>query len=239
MPASRDYAAVIFDLFGTLVRGAGDEAYEAFLRAMAAGVGADLDAFKRVWVSDEMRHRRATGDLSSPRAIVEATCDLLHLRPGDDALEATARIRLDAERAWLEPWSDTIEVLTLLRERGLLLGLMSDCTAEVDILWPEVPFGHLLDAVLLSCREGVRKPDPRFYALACERLGVDASGCLYVGDGASGELTGARRAGMDAVLIAVPGHEDNVLGREDARAWTGPRVTSLTGLIRLLKREDP
>jgi len=84
----------------------------------------------------------------------------------------------------------------------------------------------LFDAALFSSRVGLRKPDPRFYALACERLDVQARGCLYVGDGDGRELTGAQAAGMDAVLICLAGEESFVLAREEARDWTGPRIQS-------------
>ena len=40
--------------------------------------------------------------------------------------------------------------------------------------------------------------------MALEKLGVDGSDCLFVGDGASGELDGAERVGMTPVLICPP-----------------------------------
>jgi len=48
------------------------------------------------------------------------------------------------------------------------------------------------------------KPDPRIYHLALERLKVKPQDCLYVGDGSSHELTGARKVGMHPVQIHVP-----------------------------------
>ena len=38
------------------------------------------------------------------------------------------------------------------------------------------------DVVVESSREGIRKPDPRIYALACERLGVTPDRCVYLDD---------------------------------------------------------
>ena len=38
------------------------------------------------------------------------------------------------------------------------------------------------DHVVESSRVGVRKPDPRIYALACEALGVTAHQCVYLDD---------------------------------------------------------
>lgn len=38
------------------------------------------------------------------------------------------------------------------------------------------------DLVVESSREGIRKPDPRIYALACQRLGVAPAQCVYLDD---------------------------------------------------------
>ena len=40
----------------------------------------------------------------------------------------------------------------------------------------------MFDAIIESSKAGVRKPDPRIYRMACERLGVDAGACVYLDD---------------------------------------------------------
>lgn len=40
----------------------------------------------------------------------------------------------------------------------------------------------LFDVIVESSKSGVRKPDPRIYQMACERLGVDPSACVYLDD---------------------------------------------------------
>lgn len=229
------HEAIVFDLFGTLVCGASDDSFRRFLEQTIQLLGAEPEAFVDMWTSEEMRRLRATGGLSSSRAMVEEACRRLAIRPGDEAVQAAVRLRKDAMRAWLRPWPDAAGVLDELHRAGYRLALMSDCTVEVPDLFDRLAFSGLFRVRLFSCELGTRKPDPAMYALACERLGIAPGRCLYVGDGASQELSGARRAGMDAVLIDVPGHADNVVGREEARDWTGPRVASLTGLAGRLR----
>jgi putative hydrolase of the HAD superfamily len=228
------YRAAVFDLFGTLVEGASRQEYEDLIRRVADVTGSGREAYQHYWMSDEARRKRATGILSSPEAIVEDACQALGIAPSSESVSSGARLRVEAMQAWLRPRPDAAQALTAMANAGIKLGLMSDCTAEVPRLWPGLPFASLFDAALFSCLEGVRKPDPVFYQRACARLGVAAGDCLYVGDGASRELTGARSQGMDAVLIAVPGKTDEVLSREDAHTWTGPRVASLTGLLSMV-----
>ena len=38
------------------------------------------------------------------------------------------------------------------------------------------------DAVIESSRVGVRKPEPRFYEIACETLGVEPAACVFLDD---------------------------------------------------------
>lgn len=61
------------------------------------------------------------------------------------------------------------------------------------------------------------KPDPRGVRLAAERLGVEPTACVYVGD-APGDLRTARAAGMPAIGVAWGISPRSVLEREDFAA---------------------
>jgi putative hydrolase of the HAD superfamily len=67
------------------------------------------------------------------------------------------------------------------------------------------------------------KPDPRIYALACDRLDVAPGDALFVGDGANDELAGAERAGLRAVMIG-----DAIEG------WSGARIDSIPEILELV-----
>ncbi len=54
---------------------------------------------------------------------------------------------------------------------------------------------------------------------------------MFVGDGANDELGGARRVGMDAILIHRAGEEPPW---PEVREWDGPRVTSIPAVLDLL-----
>lgn len=74
-----EYEAVIFDLFGTLVKGAWEGMYQRSFEEMAGCVGADGAALRRAWSAPDVLHRRATGALATPQACVRCVCDRLHL----------------------------------------------------------------------------------------------------------------------------------------------------------------
>ena len=48
---------------------------------------------------------------------------------------------------------------------------------------------------------GLRKPDPRAFMAACERLDAEPADVLYVGDEHEIDVVGARSAGLHAVLL--------------------------------------
>lgn len=51
-------------------------------------------------------------------------------------------------------------------------------------------------AVVISDEVGLRKPDPRIFAIALRTLGVRPEEALYVGDSLSDDYAGARNAGV-------------------------------------------
>jgi putative hydrolase of the HAD superfamily len=88
---------------------------------------------------------------------------------------------------------------------------------------------------VFSCEVGMKKPDPRIYNIATEQIGVPPEDCLYIGDGSSQELTGAREVGMYPVLISDPGEtaDAHFIEREDD--WDGPRIFYLQEVPNLIK----
>jgi putative hydrolase of the HAD superfamily len=138
-------------------------------------------------------------------------------------------MRRERAKRVLVPRPDALPTLEELRRRGHLLGMISVCTEDVPQVWEETPLGREFDATVFSCDVGVSKPDPRIYAIACERLGVEPGECLFVGDGANDELPGAERAGMAALQLRAPGAQLT----PDGDAWRGPSVEHLSEVLKL------
>ncbi len=85
----------------------------------------------------------------------------------------------------------------------------------------------------VPCQPG-QKPDRRIYYGGCERLRVHGGALLGVGDGSSDELSGARKVGMQAVLIRG-GYDDSYdAHRPDVDGWQGPEIATLTQLLPLI-----
>jgi len=61
-------------------------------------------------------------------------------------------------------------------------------------------FGDECDLIIYSHEEGMQKPDPRFYALACARLGVQPEEVVFLDD-VEGHVAAARAFGIHAILF--------------------------------------
>ena len=61
-----------------------------------------------------------------------------------------------------------------------------------------------MDVVLISEREGVRKPDREIFARALRRLELQADESWYVGDHPDVDIRGAADAGLAAVWRLTP-----------------------------------
>ena len=65
------------------------------------------------------------------------------------------------------------------------------------------PLREEFHAFVESCKVGMRKPDPRIYGIACERLGVPASASVFLDD-IGGNLKVARALGMATIKVGEP-----------------------------------
>ena len=205
--------AVIFDLWETLID---------WDREAAAQMLADVSAL----VADEgfaERWDRATDRYTTP---IRAA--LLEAGVPPESLDEICALRLEYVRRSLVPRPGVVETLRALRARGQLVGLITVCTEDVETLWEGSELAGLFDAEIFSSKLGVSKPDPQIYLACCEALGVEPHEAVFVGDGANDELAGARRVGMDAILIHRPGEGPLWAELED---WDGPRVTSIPDVL--------
>lgn len=95
------------------------------------------------------------------------------------------------------PFDGMRELLLALRANGHRLGIVSNGeTVFQQRHIAALGLDELVDAVLVSQAEGLRKPDPRLFQLAATRLGVAPAHCLFVGDNPQADVLGAHAAGM-------------------------------------------
>jgi putative hydrolase of the HAD superfamily len=232
MDRAKKYRAVIFDLFGTLVDNFSRTSYDRVLKDMASVLKVHEDDFARAW--RDSFPERVNGSHASHQESIEYVCRRLGVRCSKVQVERAAALRLDYTSRTMIARPDAVKTITTVRRSGYKTALISDCSHETPAVWGQTPFATLFDVTVFSCVAGMKKPDPRIYRLATESLGVKPEECLYVGDGSSRELSGARAVGMYPVMIRDPGEttDTHYIEREDD--WDGPRISFLSEVLGLL-----
>jgi putative hydrolase of the HAD superfamily len=226
-------AAVIFDLIGTLVGFSAERLDDVFVD-MAATLDLSIDDYRRACAA--VRSDWEAGAFSSIEAHAEHICRSLDRSPDPARVRRVVERYLEFTRHALTPREGALETLSRVRERGLRIGLITNCSSEIPLVWPSTSLASLVDRAVFSCQESLRKPDPRLYAIACGRLGVSPEQCLYVGDGGSRELSGARACGMAVVQLCAPDEAAEDAARLGREAWNGPRIERLEEVLGVLAR---
>jgi HAD superfamily hydrolase (TIGR01509 family) len=97
-------------------------------------------------------------------------------------------------------FDDAIPFLRGLRDRGIKIAIVSNCTENTRPLLVKHGVDALADALVLSCEVRSAKPEPEIFRCALDRLGVAAEAALFVDDQA-GYCAGSMAAGIRAVQI--------------------------------------
>lgn len=186
--------AVIFDMYETLIT-----LYESppyFGSHMASDAGIEEERFQAIWRGAETD--RTVGNITLEEIVEQ-------ILKANGCYSETVMRRIvnkrirSREEVFEHLHKDIIPMLRALKEKGVLIGLISNCfSEEAEIIKKSVLYPYF-DAVCLSFDEGIQKPDPTIFFRCLEKLNVQAEYCLYVGDGGSNELEAAETVGMKAV----------------------------------------
>jgi len=226
-------AAVVFDLFGTLVPPFSRSAYLRCTSEMAALLSVPHVAFDSAWIA--AYPERGIGAARPADQIIGICRELGRPPPDEQTVTAAMDLRHAFFRRTIVPRRGVVEVLEALRLSACKLGLVSNCSSEAPGVWPDTSLARFFDAAVFSCEARCHKPDPKIYRDVMDSLDVPPYRCLYVGDGGSRELTGARAVGMKPMLLKVPEEQDAVTYLLDEReAWQGRTISSLDEILPLI-----
>jgi putative hydrolase of the HAD superfamily len=229
-------SAVIFDLFGTIVDDFAAASAGSNQAEFPAALGLPRDPFMQHW--RQLTNRRSLGEFQTVEASIEHVCDILGVTVSAGQMQKAVEIRLQITRRALTPRADAVATLAQLRIDGFKIGLLSNCSIEIPIVWPETGFAALFHATVFSSRERIKKPAREIYRLACERLDAEPEECLYVADGENFELNAAAAFGMNPVLIRPNSHRPQGEVRQEAREWQGLTISTLPEVLRLIDKNN-
>ena len=127
-----------------------------------------------------------------PAAVIEGMVDRMLARERDRGL-------------WARPMEGAREAIDGVLALGLRTAVVSNSDGRAERHLESSGVRRGIGFVIDSHVVGIEKPDPRIFALALERLGVEPARALFVGDIRSVDERGARAAGLRFVLLDPSG----------------------------------
>lgn len=192
--------AVLFDMYETLCTHYRCPLY--FGAQMAEDGGIPPEIFLPLWRNEDRETARTLGQLTLEEqlAYILPRCGITAEGQLEALIARMSRRRLQTKRDCMRSLHPQImPMLETLREMGMKLAVISNCYLEEAQVIREWPGSECFDALILSCEEGVSKPDPEIFKRCMERLMVQPRECLFIGDGGSRELEAAKALGMEAM----------------------------------------
>jgi epoxide hydrolase-like predicted phosphatase len=119
--------------------------------------------------------------------------------------DAGAKEGLDLKAIWLEEAlkirrvnNELLDIIAKLR-KNYIVGVLSNLTPSRLMMDEHMSLYNHFEFVVLSCKEHLKKPDPKFYELALHKAKVRAEEAVFVDDKESNVIA-AREMGFKDIL---------------------------------------
>lgn len=99
--------------------------------------------------------------------------------------------------AGVGPDEPMIEAIRRAHDAGIRTGVISNSWG--DTTYDVADWRSIFDDIVISGDVGLHKPEPEIFELACSRLGVEPSDCVFIDD-LRENCAGAEAVGMSAIL---------------------------------------
>ena len=224
----RRFDCLLFDLGDTLIYFSGEN-WERMLaesnrqlgrRLVEAGLQLDEEAFVAAF-SHRMRQYYAERE----REFIEHTTAYIlrsllaewgYPDPPDNLVRQAVQAMYTSSQRYWQVENDTLPTLETLRRQGYRLGIISNSADDhnTQSLIDAAGIREYFDFILSSSTAGIRKPNPRIFQMALEKMQVRPERTAMIGDVLGADVLGARNAGIFSIWITrradKPGNRDHL-----------------------------
>lgn len=159
------------------------------------------DDWEYIFEDSELYLRRATGKVKRPESIVNEVLLKAKIETTNNCKKEIQYLRENRFKNALCSIDPMIlDVLENIRKQNIKLCIISNADI-IDVMhWDDSPLASIFDDAIFSYEVGAVKPDSRVYKIAMDKMKTTPDKCLFIGDGGSCELSGAKQVGMTTVL---------------------------------------
>lgn len=188
---------VFFDLFFTLVAPKYND-----LRNEYDVLKLTMEEWEKYAEDADLYLTRALGQEKDPEKIIDAILQKMEVEYEPCHKAEILNLREERmKRCLLEVEKDIVETISELRKNGKKICLISNADVIDGMHWDKSPLSELFDEKIFSYEVGYVKPQADIYKIALKKMNVEAENCVFIGDGGSDELKGAKELGMKTVLV--------------------------------------
>lgn len=193
---------------------------------------------KEEWESyaenDELYRERALGIINDEVIIIKKILALMPFKATEEQITEIINRRNDRmKRALMTVDKEIMDTIRSLKELDIKICLISNADCMDCKYWNQSPLSELFDYAVFSCNVGMLKPDSRIYKHALNSIGVNPEDSLFVGDGGSDELFGAKGVGMKTVFTEYLVKKENKK-RKELKAHADYYIDKFSDLLEII-----
>jgi len=231
------YKGIFFDWFNTL---AGYETPRERLYQKAfqeAGIELNLSTIYRGIQRGDRYYFSKSAPLNTAQTLEDQAryycrypqfiSDEAHLDVSSDTQIAVLKKALTQFSGRMVLFSDCLPVMKQLKERNLVVGIITNADAKILKVIAGAGLGTLVDSITTSEEARSEKPDAAIFRLALSKTGLKPQEAIFVGDQYQNDVVGANGAGLKAILL------DRQEALADGRDYV--RIKTLSDIIDYLE----
>ena len=181
---------IIFDLWGTLISSPLIESSDEIVKAL------NLKGKEEFW------NKFGIVSIKPIETLDEVIKGFCKAAGREDKLNFVKEILKDIENK-IKVFDDVVPTLSLLRKKKIKLGLITNTDKPSFLLATEkLNFERFFDVTTTSFEVGLLKPHTQIFSLTVDKLGLEFSDCIIVGDNLEDDILPAKKLGMLTVLIS-------------------------------------
>ena len=156
--------------------------------------------------------------------------------PDSILTHSLADMHLITQAHWI-PEDDALSTLAKLQKRGYRLALISNASDDpnTQVLVDKLGARKYFELIISSAALGIRKPNPRIFQDALERMNLPPEKVAMVGDTLGADILGARNAGIFSIWVTRRANTAGNRAHGDT-IFPDAQIQTLSELPRLLEQ---